>query len=645
MSKYLDDPNYPSISAAPVKNPTLKMFADLLRSGRDFGNNAQIPDWMPLIGDQGVGDLLLGGSPEELEQISYGNMPFTSFDDRAGTGSLIPNLKSNRRESFGDVAMLGADLVPGVGPLIKATKGLPVGLSTKDVKSDLLNELKKGYYDDGQTFRRVGAQKDSGAPRGLQQNNGGDWPTDQDLAGVRGLIEDPSVRGGRGRELRDNPELEASKQEVKRLIDNPDENPSVQIAQQIDPNFNVDFMKTMPPSSMLKQSPIAATFRQMVSESGIEPALKSEIFSRYLRQYPDVVRKSDATNYDELNEAAYGALARETDDQLDAMLANDVKLSFHKNGEGNYNTSEEMLMDALLNKHLYTFQGGDPHTYLNKYDPELGINTNEKFRAVHDFFGHGPTGASFGPKGEELAYGSHTNLYSPLAKMAAATETRGQNSFVNYSGLNADLMSKMNDLRFKKNEAIRFGATPEELAAIDAKLRELGGQWEYSPQTDFLLPPEFLDVNYGGGMPKYLRSHIQPKDGMSAPGFHWSKKDGLSQTDPNFYGTGIKGAEGARRSSDGWENRTYFYNHPSMKEDGLGPHQYEADLTDIYDGARDPLRLNANAVATNKDLKTGLYDREKTTNLFESAVKDAGYKGYKVDNISALFYPQILRKR
>jgi len=42
-----------------------------------------------------------------------------------------------------------------------------------------------------------------------------------------------------------------------------------------------------------------------------------------------------------------------------------------------------MLRDALLNKHLYTFRGGDRHEFLNQIDPYLGLNDNEKFRAVH----------------------------------------------------------------------------------------------------------------------------------------------------------------------------------------------------------------------------------------------------------------------
>ncbi len=53
---------------------------------------------------------------------------------------------------------------------------------------------------------------------------------------------------------------------------------------------------------------------------------------------------------------------------------------------------------------------------------------NDKFRAVHDVFGHLATGRGVDRHGEEAAYRSHAGMYSPLARGALATETRGQNS-------------------------------------------------------------------------------------------------------------------------------------------------------------------------------------------------------------------------
>ncbi|RZU36013.1 hypothetical protein EV284_3496 [Streptomyces sp. BK022] len=52
---------------------------------------------------------------------------------------------------------------------------------------------------------------------------------------------------------------------------------------------------------------------------------------------------------------------------------------------------------------------------------------NDAFRAVHDIFGHCGTGRGVDRHGEEAAYRKHALMFSPLARKALATETRGQN--------------------------------------------------------------------------------------------------------------------------------------------------------------------------------------------------------------------------
>lgn len=63
--------------------------------------------------------------------------------------------------------------------------------------------------------------------------------------------------------------------------------------------------------------------------------------------------------------------------------------------------------------------------------PLLTTDENNLFRAVHDLFGHCANGYSFSALGEENAYRAHANMFSPLARRALATETRGQNSWYN----------------------------------------------------------------------------------------------------------------------------------------------------------------------------------------------------------------------
>jgi hypothetical protein len=57
---------------------------------------------------------------------------------------------------------------------------------------------------------------------------------------------------------------------------------------------------------------------------------------------------------------------------------------------------------------------------------------NDQFRAVHDVFGHVGIGRDFSRHGEEAAFLSHRQMFPKEAHAALASETRGQNSFLNY---------------------------------------------------------------------------------------------------------------------------------------------------------------------------------------------------------------------
>jgi len=499
-------------------------------------------------------------------------------------------------------------------------EGEPLGIAATLVpiaalKKGVQNATGKGFFDTGD-IRRVGISQSNLDPTRLSPN---------DLRSVQGNLEIPNLR-------RNNTAT------LSEILRNPEINPSVLSARKINPDFNLDAVRAMPVSSLQKQFPIAKTYEQMVQ--GIEPTLQAKLFAQYLRNYPEAVRKSGATNYQELIPASYEQLAKENAQQLDRMINQGMNLSYHK-GDLNYAGSPQMLEDALINKHLYTYAGGEPHEILNKIDPYTGLNQNQVFRAVHDYYGHGPTGASFGPKGEELAYGSHSQLYSPLAKMAAATETRGQNSFVNYSGVNAELQKQMNDLRIDRDSIARSGGDP---TPYDAKLAELGGQIQYAQQKAFLLPPEMIDPMYQGGMPEYMKPFIQPNSPSALTGYHYSNRPDLLQTDPTMYGTGIRGSEAKRLMlADALRNRTYFYNNPNTKEAGLGPNQYEANLTDFYNVAQDPDNLNKLARQYNQ--YQGIVDQNAATNAIERIANEAGYKGIENTGGAISFVPQDLKRK
>ncbi len=60
------------------------------------------------------------------------------------------------------------------------------------------------------------------------------------------------------------------------------------------------------------------------------------------------------------------------------------------------------------------------------------VYANDLFRAVHDAFGHGLEGAGFRARGEENAWQAHVRLFTGSAVAAITSETRGQNSWLNY---------------------------------------------------------------------------------------------------------------------------------------------------------------------------------------------------------------------
>lgn len=128
---------------------------------------------------------------------------------------------------------------------------------------------------------------------------------------------------------------------------------------------------------------------------------------------------------------AYEQLGREIDAQFQAIEDAGYKIEFVDDDP--YKNSAEMMADLRDNRRLRVFRTGEGQGH-----PLLTNEQNDKFRAVHDFFGHSQSGYQFGPRGEEGAFRDHSYMFGPLARRAMATETRGQNSWVNF-GPNAHL--------------------------------------------------------------------------------------------------------------------------------------------------------------------------------------------------------------
>lgn len=129
----------------------------------------------------------------------------------------------------------------------------------------------------------------------------------------------------------------------------------------------------------------------------------------------------------------FNAMLNDTRDQFEALVRPKAKgglgLSVHVQDTDPYAGPEEMRHDVLNNNRIHVLS-----TKVTGGHPVLGDEGNDMFRAVHDVFGHVGSGRGFDRHGEEAAFVSHARMFSPLAKPALVSETRGQNSFFNTFG-------------------------------------------------------------------------------------------------------------------------------------------------------------------------------------------------------------------
>jgi GNAT superfamily N-acetyltransferase len=143
-------------------------------------------------------------------------------------------------------------------------------------------------------------------------------------------------------------------------------------------------------------------------------------------------------------QVAYDALIDETLAQYQVVKELGLTIEFIPPGQNPYPEGPRQVFEDIRRGHLWTFpteQGfgteteGAGHPLLRPTDERIGdhqLVANDVFRIVHDIFGHAKEGNGFGPNGEENAWHSHVRMYSPLAARAMTTETRGQNSWVNF---------------------------------------------------------------------------------------------------------------------------------------------------------------------------------------------------------------------
>jgi len=222
---------------------------------------------------------------------------------------------------------------------------------------------------------------------------------------------------------------------------------------------------------------------------------------------------------------------------------------------------------------------------------------NDVFRVVHDYFGHIKNGVGFRARGEENAWQSHAAMYSPLARRAMTSETRGQNSWVNFG--------------------------PE--AAFNATAS--GADTVYADQKTGLLPlwvsEEARQSDPRRADPSVFQEGLE--GAIDADGklqlSHFSRGR-ITRTDPKMAG---RGADRTRRYAP---QGTYFGivkadENGYRREAILGnvENTFSVDPLLVYPLDTDPYGLLAKNPAGNLDWDATL-----------SALNDAGYIGFRVND-------------
>lgn len=150
--------------------------------------------------------------------------------------------------------------------------------------------------------------------------------------------------------------------------------------------------------------------------------------------YQNLIRQTMA-QYEILIEAGYQPyFFDETNDPYDGNPSKAMKDLTENKVMGSFSTAsgfgsnEEMDVsdNPMLEDTGLTWGWG---SLIGEQRPVLA---NDVFRFVHDAFGHGLEGAGFRARGEENAWQAHARLFTGSAVGAITSETRGQNSWLNY---------------------------------------------------------------------------------------------------------------------------------------------------------------------------------------------------------------------
>jgi hypothetical protein len=187
-------------------------------------------------------------------------------------------------------------------------------------------------------------------------------------------------------------------------------------------------------------------FKRQAEYVTIDPEFSASIADAYdnmehapkdpdvLRAYDDLIEQTTA-QYKALEDAGYSFyFFDQNSDPYDSKPFNAMRDLRANKRMGVFSTAAgygpdddfNILDNPMLRDTGMKWPFGSPN------GPKETVYANDLFRAVHDAFGHSLEGSGFRGRGEENAWQAHVRLFTGDAIKALTSETRGQNSWLNY---------------------------------------------------------------------------------------------------------------------------------------------------------------------------------------------------------------------
>ena len=336
---------------------------------------------------------------------------------------------------------------------------------------------------------------------------------------------------------------------------------------------------------------------------------------------------------DPLVQEAYQALVDETLAQYDYLLQTGLQVELMGKEDPYDGKPSNAIKDIKRNNHLYVFPTTEGYGPSDQNFEDLSVSefpllvetqyrdingvpllANDVFRAVHDFYGHVKSGTTFRATGEENAWQNHAAMYSPLARRAMTTETRGQNSWVNFGEFGeSNRTAQLEQTKFavQKTGLMPIWTSEENRISADVRRRR--------------FESSIGDASSG------LTGAVDGNGRVELT--HYASKE-LQRGDPNRWGSNLsRNTAGEKQRVSTAPPRTYFgiesgVQNGYRKEQGLGrfKHTAEVDASLLYDYNNDPEGF----------YKGTPLQRSRDYTGYENKIKNAGYTGYYVDGFNGL---------